>query len=49
MKLENKKIPEGEFLAQRQEVLTQWHTGKDVNLEEAVKWQKLWRHLQDML
>ena len=40
MKLENKKIPEGEFLAQRQEVLTQWPTGKDVNLEEAVAYHK---------
>ena len=40
MKLENKKIPEGEFLAQRQEVLTQWPTGKDVDLEEAVAYHK---------
>lgn len=40
MKLENKRIPEGEFLAQRQEVLTQWPTGKDVNLEEAVAYHK---------
>ncbi len=40
MELCNKKIPEGEFLAQRQEVLTQWPTGKDVNLEEAVAYHK---------
>lgn len=40
MKLENKRIPEGEFLAQRQEVLTQWPTGKDVDLEEAVAYHK---------
>ena len=37
MDIQNKRIPEGEFMAQRQEVLTQWPTGKDVNLEEAVR------------
>ncbi len=40
MKLENKKIPEGEFLAQRQAVLAQWPTGKDVDLAEAVAYHK---------
>ena len=34
MDIQNKRIPEGEFMAMRQEVLTQWPTGKDVNLEE---------------
>ena len=29
MDIQNKRIPEGEFMAQRQEVLTQWPTGKD--------------------
>ena len=40
MDLQNKRIPEAEFARQRQEVLAQWPTGKDVNLEEAVAYQK---------
>ena len=40
MDIQNKRIPEGEFMAQRQEVLTQWPTGKDVDLEEAVAYHK---------
>ena len=36
MDIQNKRIPEGEFMKLRQEILTQWPTGKDVNLEEAV-------------
>ena len=40
MELQNKRIPDGEFARLRQEVLTQWHTGKDVDLEEAVAYQK---------
>ena len=40
MDIQNKRIPEGEFMQQRQEVLTQWSTGKDVNLEEAVAYHK---------
>jgi len=40
MDIQNKRIPEGEFMAQRQEVLTQWPTGKEVNLEEAVAYHK---------
>ena len=40
MDIQNKKIPEGEFQKQRAEVLTQWPTGKDVNLEEAVAYHK---------
>jgi len=40
MDIQNKRIPEGEFMAMRQEVLTQWRTGKDVNLEEAVAYHK---------
>ena len=40
MDIQNKRIPEGEFMAMRQEVLTQWPTGKDVNLEEAVAYHK---------
>ena len=40
MDIQNKRIPEGEFMAQRQEILTQWPTGKDVNLEEAIAYHK---------
>ena len=40
MDIQNKKIPEGEFQKLRQEVLTQWPTGKDVELEEAVAYHK---------
>ena len=36
MDIQNKRIPDSEFYALRDEVLTQWPTGKDVNLEEAV-------------
>ena len=40
MDLKNKRIPEADFAALRKEVLTQWPTGKDVDLEEAVAYQK---------
>ena len=40
MDIRNKKIAEGEFMAMRQEVLTQWPTGKDVDLQEAVDYHK---------
>ena len=40
MDIQNKRISEGEFSKLRQEVLAQWPTGKDVNLEEAVAYQK---------
>ena len=40
MDIQNKKIPEGEFMALRQEVLAQWPTGKDVDLQEAVDYHK---------
>ena len=36
----NRKIPLDEFLKQREEVLKQWNTGKDVDLEEAIQYQK---------
>ncbi len=40
MDIQNKRISDGEFAALRQEVLTQWPTGKDVNLEEAIAYHK---------
>ncbi len=40
MDIQNKRIPEGEFQKLRQEVLSQWPTGKDVNLEEAIAYHK---------
>ncbi|PIE97976.1 MAG: methylaspartate mutase subunit E [Treponema sp.] len=36
----NKKIPEGDFMAEREEVLQTWPTGKDVDLEEAIEYLK---------
>ncbi len=40
MDIQNKRISNDEFMKQRQEVLTQWPTGKDVDLEEAVAYHK---------
>ena len=40
MEIQNRKIPEGEFMAMRQEVLQQWPTGRDVDLTEAAVYQK---------
>lgn len=40
MDIQNRRIPDAEFEALRREVLTQWPTGKDVNLEEAVAYHK---------
>lgn len=40
MKLENKRIPEGEFMEERKEVLATWPTGKEVDLQEAVDYLK---------
>ena len=40
MDIQNKRISNDEFYALRQEILTQWPTGKDVNLEEAVAYHK---------
>ena len=35
MDIQNKRLSDGEFAQLRQEVLKQWPTGKDVDLEEA--------------
>ncbi len=35
MDLKNKKIDQDEFFKQREDVLKQWKTGAEVNLEEA--------------
>ncbi len=40
MDIQNKRISDGEFEQLRQEVLNQWPTGKDVNLEEAIAYHK---------
>ena len=40
MELQNKRIPQDEFESIRSEILTQWPTGKDVNLEEAFAYHK---------
>lgn len=41
MDIQNKRISDGEFEKLRQEVLQQWPTGKDVDLEEAVQYHKV--------
>lgn len=40
MELKNKKLSDQEFAAIRTEVLEQWPTGKDVNMEEAIAYHK---------
>ncbi|MFC1533271.1 methylaspartate mutase subunit E [Thermodesulfobacteriota bacterium] len=40
MELRNRKIEEEEFLEWRKEVLAQWPTGKDVDLDEAIEYHK---------
>ena len=40
MDIQNKRISDQEFEALRREVLAQWPTGKEVNLEEAVAYHK---------
>lgn len=40
MDIQNKRISDEEFAALRSEVLAQWPTGKDVDLEEAVAYHK---------
>ncbi len=40
MDIQNKRIPDGEFEQLRREVLAQWPTGSDVDLEEAIAYHK---------
>ncbi|MDR3170930.1 MAG: methylaspartate mutase subunit E, partial [Treponema sp.] len=40
MELENKRISDDEFYKIRKEVLQQWPTGKDVNLEDGFAYHK---------
>ncbi len=40
MDLQNRRIPDDEFAKLRKEVLAQWPTGRDVELEEAVAYHK---------
>ncbi len=40
MDLVNKRIGEADFLAKREEVLSQWPTGADVDLAEAIRYQQ---------
>ncbi len=40
MDIQNKRISNDEFFALRQEILNQWPTGKDVDLQEAVDYHK---------
>jgi len=47
MDIRNKRLTDEEFYKQRQEVLAQWHTGKDVDLEEAVAYHKAMPECRD--
>ena len=38
--IENKKLTDDAFYAQRKEVLSMWHTGKDADLDEAIEYYK---------
>lgn len=40
MEVRNKRWSDEEFLQERKEVLAQWPTGKEVNLDEAIEFQK---------
>ncbi len=40
MDIQNKKLSDDVFFKERQQVLTQWSTGKDVDLEEAIAYHK---------
>lgn len=40
MDIQNKRIPDGDFSRLRKEVLAQWPTGKNVDLEESVAYHK---------
>ncbi|MCL2671505.1 MAG: methylaspartate mutase subunit E [Clostridiales bacterium] len=40
MELRNKRLTDAEFAAQRSEVLEQWATGRDVNMEEGIAYQR---------
>jgi len=47
MDIQNKRISDAEFAALRKEVLTQWPTGKDVDLDEAVAYHKAMPECRD--
>lgn len=40
MDIQNKRISDDEFYKIREEILTQWPTGKDVNLQDGIDYQK---------
>ena len=40
MKVQNTKLSKDDFFAQRKEVLSHWPTGKDVDFDEAIEYQK---------
>ncbi len=40
MDIQNKRLTDEQFYSERKEVLSQWHTGKEVNLEEAIAYHK---------
>lgn len=40
MEIKNKRLPDDEFYKIREEILQQWPTGKEVDLEEGIEYQK---------
>jgi methylaspartate mutase epsilon subunit len=40
MEIKNKRLSDDDFFRERKEILAQWRTGKDVDLDEAVEYQK---------
>ena len=40
MEIRNRKLSEEEFFKEREEVLAQWPTGKEVDLDEAIEFHK---------
>ena len=40
MQIKNQKLSNDAFFAERKEILGHWHTGKDVDFDEAVAYQK---------
>jgi methylaspartate mutase epsilon subunit len=40
MEVKNKRLSDDEFFHQRKEVLAEWPTGRDVDLNEAVEYER---------
>lgn len=49
MEVRNRRLSDEEFFRQREEVLAMWPTGKEVNLEEAIEYHKVFLRVRTML